>query len=361
MEGSDTLYRLDTTISIESIGFGGAGVGRLTDGRVCFVPLTLPGERVSVSIVKEKKSFAEAELVRLLEMSIDRIPPRCPLFGKCGGCAYQHLRYEKQLEVKTGQVLELLGRFGGITGAVVRPMLPSPDEWNYRNRLGVHVQDGEVGFHERKSNRLIPASGCPIASPEVNVQLAELAANPPRGNQRITLREKSEFFGFSQVNRGAAQLLADVVCRMLEGGGAHLVDAYCGAGFFTKRLREKFRAVTGIEWSHGAVHAARSSAQAGEVYLEGAVEVHLPAALAGSAASETALLLDPPAEGLSREVLEAILANPPATIVYVSCDPSTLARDLKRLSPQFFLDHIQPVDMFPQTAEIETVSLLKIL
>ncbi|TSA30331.1 MAG: class I SAM-dependent RNA methyltransferase [Verrucomicrobiaceae bacterium] len=361
MEGNDTLHHLDTTISIESIGFGGAGVGRLPDGRICFVPLTLPGERVSVSIVKEKKSFAEAKAIRLVESSIDRIPPRCPLFGKCGGCAYQHLRYEKQLEVKAGQVRDLLARFGGIAGADVRPMLPSPDEWNYRNRLGVHVQEGKVGFYERKSNRLIPASGCPIASPEVNVQLAELAANPPRGNQRITLREKSDFFGFSQVNRSAAELLADVVCGMLENEGGHLVDAYCGAGFFTKRLREKFRAVTGIEWSHGAVHAARASAGAGENYLEGAVELHLPAALAASPAAETALLVDPPAEGLSHEVVEAILANPPSTIVCVSCDPSTLARDLKRLSTRYALNHIQPVDMFPQTAEIESVALLKIL
>jgi len=355
------LHKLDTTISIESLGFGGAGVGHLPDGRVCFVHLTLPGERVSVRLVKEKKSFAEGEVVRLLELSVDRIPPRCPIFGKCGGCAYQHLRYEKQLEVKSGQVRDLLARFGGIAGADVRAMLPSPEEWNYRSRLGVHVQDGKAGFFERKSNRMIPASGCPIASDEVNVQLAELAANPPRGNQRITLREQSDFFGFSQVNRGAAEVLAGVVCGMFDGGGGHLVDAYCGAGFFTKRLLGKFRDITGIEWSHGAVHAARASARAGENYLEGAVELHLPAALAASPAPETALLVDPPAEGLSHEVVEAILANPPASIVYVSCDPSTLSRDIKRLSSQYALRHVQPVDMFPQTAEIESVSLLKIL
>lgn len=351
---------MDTTISIESIGFGGAGVGHLPDGRVCFVPRTLPGERAIVRITREKKSFAEAELVRLLEISTDRIPPRCAIFGKCGGCAYQHLRYDKQLEAKTAQVRDLLARVGGITGADVRPMLPSPDEWNYRNRLAVHVQDGKVGFHGRKSNTIVPAAGCPIASADVNRQLADLTLNPPPGDQRVTLREKSEHFGFIQVNRGAAELLAEVVSGMLENGGGHLVDAYCGAGFFTKRLLGKFRAVTGIEWSGGAVRAARASARPGENYLEGAVERHLPSALAACPAAETVLLLDPPAEGLSREVVEAILGNPPSTVVYVSCDPPTLARDLKRLSTKYALSHVQPVDMFPQTAEIESVSRLKI-
>jgi 23S rRNA (uracil1939-C5)-methyltransferase len=147
---------------------------------------------------------------------------------------------------------------------------------------------------------------------------------------------------------------------MLENGGDHLVDAYCGAGFFAKRLLGKFRDVTGIEWSGGAVRAARASARAGENYLEGAVEVHLSATLAAFPAAETTLLLDPPAGGLSHEVVEAILANPPATVVCISCDPPTLARDLKRLSPRFLLNHVQPVDMFPQTAEIESVALLKI-
>jgi tRNA/tmRNA/rRNA uracil-C5-methylase (TrmA/RlmC/RlmD family) len=143
---------------------------------------------------------------------------------------------------------------------------------------------------------------------------------------------------------------------MLADGGAHLVDAFCGAGFFSKRLLEKFGVVTGIEWSAGAVHAARAGAREGENYVEGAVESHLPAALAAAASPETALIVDPPSEGLSPEV-----ANPPATIVYVSCDPSTLARDLKKLSAKYALDFLQPVDMFPQTAEIESVVRLKLL
>jgi len=357
----DILAGVEITVSIESVGFGGAGVGHLPDGRVCFVPLTLPGERAVVRIVRQKKSFVEATVVRMTEISVDRTVPRCPVYGRCGGCAYQHVRYERQLELKAEQVRGLLRRIGGIADADVRPMLPSPDQWSYRNRLGVHVEDGRGGFHGRKSNRIVPVSACPIASPGVNAQLAALAANPPRENRKITLREKSDFHGFSQVNAGAAEVLAEVVLGMLAGTGGHLVDAYCGAGFFSKKARENFQTVTGIEWSPGAVQAARADAREGENYVEGPVESHLPAALAAAPASETALILDPPSEGLSPEGAAAILANPPATIVYVSCDPATLARDLKKLSAKYAPDFFQPVDMFPQTAEIEAVARLKIL
>lgn len=335
-------------------------MGHLPDGRVCFVPLTLPGERAVVRIVREKKSFVDAEVVRLTEASPDRVVPQCVIFGKCGGCAYQHVGYERQLELKREQIRGLIRRFGGIADADVRPMLGSPARWNYRNRLAVHVSDGAVGFHGRKSHRIVPADGCPLALSGVNEQMAALAANPPRGDHRITLREKSDYHGFSQVNAGAAEILAETVAGMLENGGGHLVDAYCGAGFFSKRLEGKFHSVTGIEWSAGAVHAARASARPGEVYLDGPVESLLPSVLGASPSFETALIVDPPAEGLSSEVVETILANSPSTLAYVSCDPSILARDLKKLSVRYALDFLQPVDMFPQTAEIESVSLLKI-
>lgn len=352
----DTLAALEISIDIESVGFGGAGVGRLADGRVCFVPFTLPGERAVVRIVRQKKSFAEAEVVRMSQVSVHRVAPRCRVFGRCGGCAYQHMSYAQQLVIKAEQARDILRRMGGIPEPDVRPMLASPQEWGYRNRLAVHAQGGKVGFFGRKSNRLVPASTCPIGSEVVNARLAELAAKPPRDDRRITLRESSDFHGFSQVNTAAAEVLAGVVVGMLEAGGDHLVDAYCGAGFFSKRLVGKFRRVTGIEWSPGAVRAALAGAGPDETYLEGAVEAHLASALEGS--DSATLLVDPPAEGLSAEVIDIILAQPPARMVYVSCDPPTLARDIKRLGARFSLAHVQPVDMFPQTAEIEAAALL---
>ena len=355
------MVALEILISIESIAFGGAGVGRLADGRVCFVPLTLPGERALVRVVREKKSFLEAEVVRLTEASVGRVHPRCPIFGKCGGCAYQHAAYPRQLDIKHGQVRDLLRRIGGIENADVRPVLPSPSEWEYRNRISVHVQDGKVGFYGRKSHRIVPASNCPIATAPVNQQLAALAKNLPRENQRITLREKSDYQGFSQVNPGAAEVLASAVSDMLGEERGLLVDAYCGAGFFSKKLMQRFQKVIGIEWSAGAVRAAKAGPAANESYLEGAVEFHLANALDSSSPEDTAVLLDPPAEGLSAEVVEILGKHRPATVVYVSCDPATLARDLKKLGGWYGVESVQPVDLFPQTAEIESAAKLKCL
>ncbi len=350
---------LEATIEIGGVAFGGAGVGRLPGGRACFVPGTLPGERAVVRVVRSKKSYAEAEVVRLAEVSARRVRPSCPVYGTCGGCAYQHAEYPLQLELKTAQVADLLRRVGGLTGVDVRGTMASPLQWGYRNRLSVHVEDGRVGFHHRKSHRIVEVAHCPLASEAVNVRLAELAAAPPRGSQRLTLREdRAGARGFSQVNDGAADVLLEVVRGMAGTGGAHLVDAYCGAGFFAKDLRGRFAAVTGIEWSEGAVRSARAEALENETYLAGAVEVHLAAVLGQEPAAETTLILDPPAEGLSADVLQVILDNCPATIIYVSCDPATLARDLKKLATLCRLDHVQPVDMFPQTAEIESVALL---
>ncbi|MFA7343712.1 MAG: TRAM domain-containing protein [Terrimicrobiaceae bacterium] len=352
---------METSILIESIAFGGSGVGRLPDGRVCFVPFTLPGERVLARVVREKKSFLEAEVVRLTEVSVGRVTPRCPIFGKCGGCAYQHIAYPRQLDTKREQVRELLRRIGGIETPDLRPVLPSPSEWEYRNRISVHVQDGKVGFHGRKSHRIVPTAECPIATAHVNEQLAALAKSPPREDRRITLRERSDYRGFSQVNAGAADVLAAVVADMLGTEGGLLVDAYCGAGFFSKNLAAKFSKTIGIEWSAGAVRAAKASAAENETYLAGAVETHLPQALEASSPAGTAVLLDPPAEGLSPEVVDILGKYRPATLVYVSCDPATLSRDLKKLGSWYSIVYIQPVDLFPQTAEIESAAKLILL
>lgn len=346
----------EITITIERIAYGGAGIGRLPDGRVCFVHGTLPGERAVVRVTKSKKNLAEADLVKLLEISPRRTVPRCAVFGECGGCAYQHSDYELQLEIKTSQVVELLRRVGGITTANVRPMLASPEQWGYRNRISVHSDRGDVGFYHRKSHRLVDVSRCPIASDEVNSQLAELRKKPPRAPGRFTLREAGAARGFSQVNSGAAALLARIVGE-LAGSSELLIDAYCGAGFFSKNLLQNFNRLIGIEWSEGAVRSAQESASEKETYLVGSVEAHLSQVLRTGDPALTTLLLDPPAEGLSPDVMRAILEVPPHRIVYVSCDPATFARDAKKLSAMYGIQRIQPVDMFPQTAEIELAAV----
>lgn len=349
---------IEATLRIDSLAYGGAGVGRLDDGRVCFVHGTLPGERAIVRIVKSKKNHAEAVLLELLETSLRRVAPACPLFGNCGGCAYQHAEYALQLETKTSQVAELLRRIGGIPNAPVAPMLASPREWAYRNRIAVHTAEGHTGFFHRHTHELVDVAACPIASEEVNEKLARFRRKPPRQTGRYTIGDNAAGRGFTQVNAEAAEILASVVSEF-SGNGLLLIDAYSGAGFFSKRLVDRFAKVVGIEWSEAASRRAMESAASNETHLAGAVEVHLPELLATSSSSDTTLIVDPPAEGLAPDVLRAIMENPPERLVYVSCDPSTFSRDTKHLAAAYALSSVQPVDMFPQTAEIELAAEFK--
>jgi tRNA/tmRNA/rRNA uracil-C5-methylase (TrmA/RlmC/RlmD family) len=348
---------LEISLNIERMAFGGKGVGRLPDGKICFVAGVLPGEKIVAQVTNERPRFAEADLVRVVEPSAERVTPPCPVFGRCGGCSYQHASYPTQLEIKRAQVADTLSRIGGFREAVVHPTIPSPKEYGYRNRITVHVARGRAGFYEQGSRRIVAADHCPIASDEVNRLFSDLLASRPHDGE-YPLREPATYRGFRQVNDAASAKLLALVDD-LASPGELLVDAYCGAGFFAKRLGPKFRQTIGIEWSSDAIRHARADAREGETYLSGDVALHLRRALDVAPAVGTTVVLDPPAEGAASEVVNALVQALPARIIYVSCDPSTLARDAKMLGASYSLVHATPVDMFPQTAEIETVVLFE--
>jgi tRNA/tmRNA/rRNA uracil-C5-methylase (TrmA/RlmC/RlmD family) len=316
-----------------------------------FVPFTIDGERVSARIVREKKQFAEAELADVLEPSAHRVEPRCPYFGRCGGCAYQHISYAHQLETKTRQVEQALRRIGKFPAVPMRPIIPSPAEYEYRNRITVHAENGTVGFYRRDSRRLIDITHCPISRPEVNAELAELRSRRVRDGH-YTLRATNSARVFEQTNDGVALELRELVASFFPQRGALLVDAFCGSGFFARRLVDRFDRVLGIEWDRFAIELARENARPNESYINSDVEIELPAALQ-NAPSDAAVLVDPPATGLGPAARSALQSFPPQTLVYVSCNPATLARDLGQLRAQFQIVSVTPLDMFPQTAEIE--------
>jgi len=351
---------LEKPLVVEQVAFGGQGLVRLENGKVCFVPRVIPGERVTVRILREKAGYTEADLAGLVEVSPDRVSPKCPVFGRCGGCQYQHMTYARQLTLKRDQVADVLRRLGGVEGLAVEPTAPSPNEYAYRNRVTVHARKGVVGFFGARSRNVVDVSACPISTDAVNALLAELRTSRPRDGE-YPLREPGEFRGFRQVNDSVAVALAEVVADMAAPGGALLVDAYCGAGFFAARLKEMFGQTVGIEWSADAIRAAREKAGEREKYLLGDVKRHLVAAMDFAPAEGTTVLLDPPAEGLEPEVIAMLLQRRPARLICVSCNPGTLARDIKRLGGTYRVKRARPVDMFPQTAEIEVATLLELL
>ena len=351
-------------LEIEDIAFGGKGVAR-DQGKAVFVPYTIEREVVSAEIVREKKQFAEAELVDVKESSPNRVAPQCPYFGRCGGCAYQHIDYQHQLEIKWRQVRDALQRIGKLKDVPMRPIIPSPRQYVYRNRITVHALDGVIGFFRRDSHRLIDVECCPISRDEVNQALAKLREQKHVRDGHYTLRAGSEPRIFSQVNDEVAQALRDLIVGLVPPNQDLLIDAYCGAGFFAKALLDKFERVIGIDWDRFAIAAAKINASEKETYIAGDVEGELTrsdrfVALEGEtlrveSRRSMTLIIDPPATGLSEGVRAAIMDLAPETLIYVSCNPPTLARDLKNLREKFAIESVTPLDMFPQTAEIEVV------
>ncbi len=357
-------------LRIEDIAFGGKGVAR-EQGKAVFVPYTIEGELVSAQIIREKTQFSEADLVEVKESSSQRVAPKCPYFGRCGGCAYQHIDYQHQLSIKSRQARDALQRIGKLNDVSMQPIIPSPKQYAYRNRITVHARDGVIGFFQRDSHHLIDIKNCPISRDEVNRALARLRAETYVRDGHYSLRAGSEPRVFSQVNDATAQTLRNLIVDLVPPNQDLLIDAYCGAGFFAKTLLDKFESAIGIDWDAFAIAAAKQNATGKETYIAGDVETALTrrdGLLAlerqtprpGSRRSLT-VIVDPPAKGLTGEVRSAIVGLAPETFIYVSCNPPTLARDLKDFQGKFTIDSVTPLDMFPQTAEIEVVAHLRSL
>jgi len=342
--------------SIHDIAFGGKGVGR-ADGLAVFVPFVITGEQVTARLIRKKKNFAEAALLSVDQPSPDRVQPRCPYFGSCGGCAYQHIGYGRQVQIKSAQVEQTLRRLGRLAEVPMRPAIASPRDYGYRNRIRVHVEGDTVGFYRHDGHELIDVAECTIAAPAANEQLAALRRAPKQdGDYVLSSQGKGEYF--VQTNDGVAAALLDHVRGLASPTSTTLVDAYSGAGFFARGLASRFTRVIGIEENERAVEYARRIAGPNESYVAGDVAIRLGDVLASVPARETCLILDPPAIGAAYRVIEFILGAGPAEIIYVSCNPSTLARDLEILCRTYKLRAVTPLDMFPQTAEIEAVAHL---
>ncbi|MBV9463522.1 MAG: class I SAM-dependent RNA methyltransferase [Verrucomicrobiae bacterium] len=357
-------------LRIQDVAFGGKGVAR-HDERVVFVPFVDSGEEVVAEVTAVKKNFAEARLVEVLEASPHRVEPRCVYFQTCAGCQYQHLDYGRQLDHKSKQLRDTLERIGGIR-APIDPAIPSPEPYGYRNKLSLTWISGRLGLFAADNYTLIGVEQCPIALPEVNEKLSKLRAkkiSPPksgRNRQSFVLRtdaleKKLPEHAFAQVNDALAPKLAEIAREILRPCDT-LVDAYCGAGFFALALAPRAKKIIGIELHAESIELARKEAKALGVenveFVAAAVEKYLPEK--ASSLGSYAVVIDPPRTGCAPPVLETLLATKPAQILYVSCNPATLARDLKALSSAYDIERIVPVDMFPQTQHLETVCGLKL-
>jgi len=387
-------------VRIEKLVYGGEGLGRI-DGQIVLMPFVLPEEEVSVATQQVKRGLLRGSALTVLEPSPERIIPRCEYFGTCGGCHYQHAAYAFELEQKRQILLETLLRGSGVRYQDEIRII-SGDPWFYRNRIQLHFFEDKSGFHQAASHRLCAIDHCYIASPvlvEVIAAFRKAVARPEwpaflrslevftNGNEiQLTVVDTARpvaarFFewcrqflpsstgdpisystagfdfrisrkSFFQVNRHLIEALVEEVNGNVEGEEA--IDLYSGVGLFSLPLSRRFRTVTAVEPGGSAFHDLEwNTAQAGtniQVARASALEF-----LVNLQETPDLVVADPPRAGLGPDVTGELLRLRPGKLVLVSCDPATMARDVKRLLTAYRIERITLVDLFPRTFHFETV------
>lgn len=407
----DKTYRVKPT----TFTYGGETLARLPDGRAVFIPYVLPGEEVQIRLTEDKERYARGVIVEILDPSPDRIEAKCQHFGVCGGCHYQHMPYPRQLAAKKDILRDQLTRIGGLSDPPVQDTVPSPRPWHYRNHIQFHLTDeGALGYKAFRSDRVVPIQECYLPEEVIDAIWPLLDVEYIPGLERVILRsgEKEEDVlvvlessepepiafevdlplsavyrgpdgqiilsgddftivdihgfpfavsagSFFQTNTSVTERMIDHLLDLLSPAEeAVFLDVYCGVGLFSAFFAPKVRRVVGIESSPSAVDDFMHN-------LSGFENVELYEAQAEDVLPQLDLqpdiiLVDPPRAGVAPAALDGILHLAPEQLVYVSCDPATLGRDVKRLGKGGYkLLQSTPFDMFPQTYHIESVNLFR--
>lgn len=382
-------------VTTERLAFGGDAVARM-EGLAIFIPFAAPGDRLRVRITERKKNFARGVIEQILAPSLSRREPPCKYFGECGGCQLQHLSYGEQLKAKSGFVRDALTRIGGIDwNSEIE--IRSAAEFGYRSRAQVKVENVSnqlrIGFNRHGSHTVCDIETCPVLAPELDRALVRLRSTlknierdlPRRAEVEMALggagvSVEPELTGFSaapvterignaaysfdastffQVN---SLLLEDFVKEATANhSGGLALDLYAGVGLFTLQLARSFERVIGIESDPRATRFARQNITANDARNVKFHNTRVESWLKNLKPREPRpdfVLLDPPRVGAA-EAMDEIAGLTPPRITYVSCDPTTLARDLRKLlDARYSLSKVVAFDLFPQTYHVETIASL---
>lgn len=379
-------------IKIDSVAFGGEGVGRI-DNLVTFVPFSAPGDELDIEITQRKKRFLRGRIIRIIKPSSLRVEPLCRYYGNCGGCCYQHIRYDNQLAFKKKQVEDAFRKISKIADPPVADVLASPEIYHYRGKAQYHAEESfrgwTIGFLDVSGGRLVDIEHCELMEETINRQMrvlresrkslyskSELAiwsdcSVGASGDEQSILRlVKGKSFlvphgGFFQANLYLTDAMVDAVFRLAALDEINtIIDAYCGSGLFSVFLSSLAR-VTGIEINEQAVQYARINAANHGIqnidFIQGDVEAVLCKNFRAPQEKIDLFVLDPPRIGCEQIVLKSMVDLHPRKIMYISCNPATQARDIKYLNEYGYrLKSLQPLDMFPQTQHIEVIGYLEL-
>jgi 23S rRNA (uracil1939-C5)-methyltransferase len=376
--------------------FAGEGVSiAYENDKIVFIRYAIPGELIKVNIYKETKSYSMAEPVEILEPSPDRIKPECRYFALCGGCDYQMMNYEKQIEIKKQLAVETFSKIGKIDISAIIEVIESPEKFNYRNTetFKVNPRAKKIGFFRKDTKSVVDLEKCYLAMNGINLALDSVRKQsdfPPHnfkvrttgsgdtvvnwiktdeykdslvyesikaGNIEIKFKiSKDSFF---QVNNSVIPLWIEKIISFLDKDlHERIFDLYCGIGLITLFVSHFSRETIGVEISSSSIKDAIHNVEINGItsnvkFIEGSVEEKLE-----ELGSADVMIIDPPRKGLDNQALDTLLKYLPEKIIYSSCKSSTMARDINILSDKYKLEKIVLVDMFPQTHHSEMLSLL---
>jgi len=391
-------------LKIEKLVYGGEGLSRV-GGEVVFTPFVLPGETIEAERTGSRKQAQRARATKVVESSPDRTLAPCPYFERCGGCQYQHIDYAAQLRLKRAILSETLRRVGKIDYSEDLIDVSSAEPYGYRNRVQLHFEKGRVGFREMNSRKLVAVDRCPISSPKINdiiatvsrisrdrrwpnflrsleiftdekqVQWNVLETDQPVAKHFFEWLEQEipgtvlgpleytvndDIFtvsgqAFFQVNRLLLTQLAELAIG--DASGESALDLYAGVGLFSLPLGRRFARVKAVESGRAAAADLKTNARRARLPVK-VEQQQTDSFLIETSETPDFVLADPPRSGLERTAVVRLIELKPKTIVLVSCDPATLARDLSALSSAYQIDSLRLVDLFPQTFHIETIARL---
>jgi 23S rRNA (uracil1939-C5)-methyltransferase len=380
-------------VDVERILPGGVGLAHAA-GKTVFVSLAAPEDRVRVRVEREQGNILFASVVEVLTPSPVRVEPPCPYFGRCGGCDFQQLTYEAQLDAKAAIIRDCLLRIARLENVPEITVHPSPVNWRYRVRATWQIdrEQQAIGYYERGSRRVCDVADCAVLLPnlqqtlervratdwtefpndlkhldvvggEHGVSLAPAFADFHTSELSLTVGNEVYHYNaaaFFQINPALLEPLIDFALR--EAGGEAALDLYCGVGLFTLPLSRRFKQVTGVEANSVAARFARRNLQRAGLANARVVNATVADWIRANSTGADLILLDPPRAGAESVVIRGMLDLNPKRICYVSCDPATLARDLKKLIVGgYIIDSIAAFDLFPQTHHVETVVQLSFI
>ena len=376
-------------VEVERILPGGMGLAHAA-GKTVLVSLAAPGDRVRVRVEREQGNVLFASIEEIVTPSSLRIEPPCPYFGRCGGCDFQQLTYEAQLAVKAEMIRDCLYRIARLESVPEFAVTPSPEQWRYRMRATWQIDREQrlFGYYERGSRRVCDVVDCAVLRPRLQETLEDVRATNWREFPRqlkhldvvegdnavsfapafadfetneLSVRIRGEVYRYNaetffQINPSLLEPLLDFA--LADASGESVLDLYCGVGLFTLPLARRFTRVVGVEANAAATRFARRNLQHAGLTNARVDTATVTEWFRNSSSRDPVdfVLLDPPRAGAESAVIKGILDLHPARISYVSCDPATLARDLRKLlAGGYLIKSIAGFDLFPQTHHVETV------